>query len=262
MSQTTIDMNCTDYKEALTAEPGFIDESGHLESCADCRGYRDEILSLDEKLIAAMEFAVPELVMPELPDIDTENVVSLSSRRGPPKAVWFAMAASVVLAVFVGIGMTGSDVTEVPQGANGLAHNETELAPTYGTLEEQVLAHVDHEPRALQPSVTPVSDSQLSIAVPTNVATMNHDAGLITFAESCSINGNDVPHLVIQGVHGPITILLMPEESIGESTTIVGVNIKGIILPVGNGSIAIIGGREEQLDQVKENVLDSVMWST
>jgi hypothetical protein len=54
----------------------------------------------------------------------------------------------------------------------------------------------------------------------------------------------------------------MPEESIAEARTLDGVNIKGIILPVGNGSIAIIGDREEQLDQVKENVLDSVMWST
>ena len=95
MSQATVDMNCTDYKEALTAEPGYNDESGHLASCANCQAYREEILSLNEKLIEAMEMPVPELVMPELPDIETENVVSLSSRRETPKAVWFAMAASV-----------------------------------------------------------------------------------------------------------------------------------------------------------------------
>jgi len=34
------------------------------------------------------------------------------------------------------------------------------------------------------------------------------------------------------------------------------------MLPVGNGSIAIIGDRDEQLDEVKKNVLDSVVWST
>jgi hypothetical protein len=91
---------------------------------------------------------------------------------------------------------------------------------------------------------------------------MNRDVGLITYAQSCSINGKDVPHLVIQGAHGPITILLMPHESVAEATTLDGVNVKGIILPVGDGSIAIIGDREEQLDQVKESVLDSVTWST
>jgi len=54
----------------------------------------------------------------------------------------------------------------------------------------------------------------------------------------------------------------MPEEPLAEATPIEGVNIKGVMLPVGNGSIAIIGDRDEQLDEVKKNVLDSVVWST
>jgi hypothetical protein len=153
------------------------------------------------------------------------------------------MAATILLAAVVGIRLTGMGVS-------------------YGTLEEQVLAHVDNEASALLPSSTPVSDRQLSRAVPNEIATMNRDVGLITYAQSCSINGKDVPHLVIQGAHGPITILLMPHESVAEATTLDGVNVKGIILPVGDGSIAIIGDREEQLDQVKESVLDSVTWST
>jgi hypothetical protein len=243
MSQAKTNMKCIDYKEALTADPGFNDESGHAESCADCQGYRVEILALNSKIAAAMEVSVPELVMPELPDIDTQNVVSLSNRRVMSKPAWFAMAATVLLAAVVGIRMMGIGVS-------------------YGTLEEQVLAHVDHEPSALVPSSTPVSDRRLSRAVPKDVATMNHDFGLITYAESCSINGKDVPHLVIQGAHGPVTILLMPHEKVAKATALDGVNIKGIILPVGDGSIAIIGDREEQLNQVKENVLDSVMWST
>ena len=243
MSQTTENMKCTDYKQALTADPGFTDESGHAESCADCRAYSTGIQALNEKIAAALEISVPELVMPDLPDIETENVVSLSSRRVMSKPAWFAIAATVLLAAVIGIRMTGMGVS-------------------YGTLEQQVLAHVDHEPAALLPSSTPVSDSQLSSAVPKDIATMNHNAGLITYARSCTINGKDVPHLVIQGKHGPITILLMPHEEVAEATTLDGVNIKGIILPVGHGSIAIIGDREEELDQVKENVLDSVMWST
>jgi hypothetical protein len=249
-------MNCTDYKNALTAEPGFYDESGHVDSCTDCQAYSDEILALDKKLIVAMEISVPEFVMPEFPDIKTENVVSLSSRRATPKPVWFAMAASVLLAVVVGIRMMGPEVTDVP------LQEHVAMEEFSGTLAEQVLAHVDREPRALRVSSKAVSDRQLSRVVPKNVATVNHDAGLITYAESCRINGKTVPHLVIQGVHGPITILLMPEEPLAEATTLDGVNIKGIMLPVGSGSIAIIGDREEQLDQVKENVLDSVMWST
>ena len=69
-----------------------------------------------------------------------------------------------------------------------------------------------------------------------------------------------MPHLVIQGEHGPITILLMPEEYVAEASSIDGESIKGIILPIGKGSIAIIGDREERLDQIQEKVVDSVTW--
>ena len=243
MSSTSEMMNCEDYKTALTADPGFHDESGHAESCASCQVYRSEILTLNAKLAAALEIDVPELKMPVLPDLDTENVVSLSGRRSVSKPAWFALAATVLLAAFVGIRMTG-------------------MSATYGTLEEQVLAHIDHEPASLQVTSNAVSDSRLLRAVPETIATMNHGAGLITYAQSCSINGKTVPHLVIQGQRGPITILLMPDEKVSKASSVDGVSIHGVILPVGDGSIAIIGEREEQLDHVKQNVLDSVTWDT
>jgi len=132
---------------------------------------------------------------------------------------------------------------------------------TYDSLADEVLAHLDHEPAALLPSTTPVSGERLASVVPANVARMDPGAGLITYAQSCEINGNTVPHLVIQGEYGPITILLMPEEAIAGATPIDGDNIRGVILPVGDGSVAIIGAREEKLDKVEKSVLESVRWS-
>ena len=241
MSQTTNTMNCDNYKEALAANPDFDDESGHEQGCADCQAFHSEILALDERIRAAMELAVPPLRMPELPDLDIENVVALPTRRRLSTPVWFAMAATVTLAVFVGFRA---------------------LAPTAppASLESQVLAHVDHEPMALLPTSTPVADSKLLRVVPSNIATMNHDAGLITFAETCPINGNAIPHLVLQGKAGPITILLLPDEKISETKTLDGENVHGYIVPVGNGSVAIIGTRGEQLDEVQEKVVNSVAW--
>ena len=243
MSRETKMMNCEDYKEALTADPAFDDESGHFDTCVACREYSAEMLALNDDIAAAMALSVPELVLPELPSISVENVVTLSERRAMSKPAWLAIAATVLIAAVVGIRMTGTGVE-------------------YGSLEEQLLAHVDNEASSLLPTSTPVSDNQLARAVPANIASMNHETGLITYAMSCSINGKDVPHLVIQGEHGPITILLMPYEKVAEASRIDGVNVQGIILPVGDGSIAIIGSREENLEKVKQNVLDSVMWST
>ena len=108
----------------------------------------------------------------------------------------------------------------------------------------------------------PVSDGRLNRIVPASVANVNHDAGLITYAQSCVINGKRVPHLVIQGKNGPVTILLMPDEEVDAAVELEGESINGVILPVGNGSIAIIGEEDENLSPIQENLLNSVTWST
>ncbi len=241
MSPMDTKMNCTDYKEALTAEPGFEDESRHAESCAACRAYSEDLLAIDKKIAAALAIDVPALAMPELPDISTNKVVTLPSGRSWSRPAWFALAATVTLGLFIGI-------QSVDMGFIG------------ATLGEQVLAHVDHERDALLVSNVPVSDDRLAQVVPQDLATMNHDSGLITYAQSCTINGKSVPHLTIQGKYGPVTILLMPDEKVSEAVSLDGINIKGVILPVGEGSIAIIGDREEQLDGIQDNILESVTW--
>jgi hypothetical protein len=133
---------------------------------------------------------------------------------------------------------------------------------TYDSLGDEILAHLDHEPAALRVTRVAVSDKRLQNTVPADIARMDHTGGLITYAQSCKINGKRVPHLVIQGESGPITILLMPDEAVAKAEQLEGESIRGVILPVGGGSIAIIGDREEQLDRVEKSVLNSVTWST
>ena len=242
MSRTNETMNCDDYKQALAADPHFDGGAEHVAACAKCQAVRDQLLAFDERLAAAMQLAVPELKIPELPDVDTTNVATLVPKSPLTKPMWLALAATVLIAAFVGVRMTSVD--------------------DFGTIEEQVLAHLDHEPYATRVTDVAVSAERLARIVPTNVATMNANVGLITYAQGCSINGNSVPHLVIQGERGPVTILLMPEESVAEARNIDGNGIQGVILPVGNGSIAIIGERDEPLEALTQNVLDSVAWST
>ena len=134
--------------------------------------------------------------------------------------------------------------------------------PQFDSLGEELLAHMDHEPYALKVTDVPVSDARLARVVAADIARLDHSAGLITYAQSCIVNGHEVPHLVIQGERGPVTILLMPEESVSGPESVVGESIQGVIIPIGNGSIAIFGEREEALDRIERKVLDSVTWKT
>ncbi len=199
--------------------------------------------ALDDKIAGALEIDVPALKLPELPLVDSDNVVSLPARKPFARPAWYALAASVMLAVVIGVRMFGI----------GVSHE---------SLAAEVVAHLDHEPYSLRPSTTPVSDRRLGAVVPADVASMDHSAGLITYAQSCVINGKTVPHLVIQGERGPVTILLMPEERISNAVPLDGENIHGVIVPVGDGSIAIIGAREERLERIEKSVVSSVRWDT
>lgn len=237
-------MNCEDYKQAIGADPSFDGGAGHLSECQSCQSYRRDMQALDEKISRALALDVPELAMPPLDDVDTAHVVSLPPRRRVAMKTWYSVAATVALTVFIGFRY-------------GPGNNSGNIS-----LADEVLAHVTHEPRALLASNEKVSDSHLDDVMPARIAAMDHSAGLITFAETCPISGNDVPHLVIQGEHGPITIMLLPNEKISAAISLNDENSHGVILPVGDGSIAIVGSRDEKLEEVQKKVLQSVTWET
>ena len=233
---------CEEYREAIAADPSFDGGAAHLTQCLSCQAFRDEMQALDLKIGRALALSVPNFDMPEPADIDTSNVTALPQRRfGTP--IWLAVAATVTLAAFIGFRMLGSDLSN-------------------GTLAEQILTHIDFEPYSLRVVDEAVSEQRLQRVMSASVATMDHGASLVTYAQSCRINGRDVPHLVIQGEHGPVTILLMPYEKISGPQSIQGENVTGVILPVGNGSIAIIGVDGERLGRIEEQVMNSVTWST
>lgn len=198
---------------------------------------------LDDMIARALKIDVPELDMPELPEIETGKVTAIRPKRRLSPPAWLAMAATVAVAAIISVRMLGSSVE-------------------YDSLAEQVLAHIDHEPAALVVTDRVVGDDRLHAVVPADLAELDHSAGLITYAQSCVINGRTVPHLVIQGKHGPVTILLMPGEHVDEAIDVMGDHVNGVILPVGDGSIAIVGELEEPLDGIRKKVLSSVTWGT
>lgn len=206
-------------------------------------GEDNKLQELDLKIAKALQIDVPPLVMPELPEIDDTKVSTLPARKRATSPLWFAIAATVVLASSIALRMSG-------------------VFTTYESLAEEVLAHLDHEPAALQVTDVAVSDERLQKAVPANLAIFSRGDALVTYASPCKINGKTVPHLVIQGQYGPVTILLMPEEKVAETTPLDGTNVHGVIIPVGDGSIAIIGAREEALEPIREHILESVTWTT
>ncbi|MDX1480356.1 MAG: DUF3379 family protein [Woeseiaceae bacterium] len=241
-----MEMNDKDLEKRIAAEPfADIDLSGlSAGERQSAEAFRDEMQALDRRISAALSVDVPKLVMPELPQIGDDNVVNMpiSNKRRLTVPEWIGIAASFLLVAVIGARVLDS-------------------GREYPTLAEEVIAHLDHEPRALQVSSEPVAERRLRRVVHRSGAEIDRDLGLITYARSCIINGKEIPHLVMQGESGPITLLLMPGESVDEAVPLEGESINGVILPVGDGSIAIIGERNENIAEIEEQVVDSISWT-
>lgn len=239
-------MNCEAYKEAIAAEPRASVEGAaeHVAGCESCAAFLAEMRSLDARIEKALAIDVPPLRMPELPPVDDGKVVSLRPRARPAVSTpaWIGIAAALALAAIVGIQLIGTDPA------------------VEFSLTDEILAHLDHEPGALVVTDVVVSDERLDRVVNPSIGTLDRSVGLITYAQSCIINGKTVPHLVIQGEKGPVTLLLMPDEAIDSAVSFDGESINGVILPVGSGSIAIVGQQDEALGEIEQRVVDSVEW--
>ena len=240
-------MQDKDYKETIAADPGaaFDDSMLSAEDREAAKAFRDEMRALDEKIARALAIDVPDLQMPALPDLEEDvNVVQMPVRNKPrfTTPAWVGIAASVAVLAVLGARFLGPD-------------------PAYPSLAAEVIAHLDHEPQALRVTTEAVPERRLQNVVHRSGAEIDSGVGLVTYARSCVINGKTVPHLVIQGKLGPITLLLMPDEKVDNATPLSGDGINGVILPVGSGSIAIIGEREENLHDVKQRVVGSVTFS-
>lgn len=246
-------MRCEEYREALLADPSesFAGGSAHTDQCAACRRYRNEIRQFDKRIAAALAIDVPPLRKPALP-----RVAAIDDRRTTPKATrplnkarlpaWIGLAASLVVAAVLGVYMIAPD----------------EVRPT---IAEQVIAHMDHEQASRQVTSEAVPDQVLRRVLGPNASSIGPRVPLITYARSCVINERVVPHLVVQGEYGPVTLILMPDESIDEPIPLSGENVHGTIVPVGTGSIAIIGERPDQVDEINrmgQRLAESVQWRT
>jgi hypothetical protein len=237
-------MNCKEYRESITADPAasFAGAAEHAAECAECEAYRCRILSLDDLIARALAIDVPEIRMPDLPESGRDsNVIPMPARRFTVP-VWLGIAASVVVAATLAIRLLTNDVV-------------------FPSLAAEIVAHLDHEQESRIVTSDAVSDERLGQVIDGKAA-MNAGAGLITYARSCVINGHTVPHLVIQGETGPVTVLLLPDEMIDAAIQLEGVGIRGVILPVGSGSIAIIGERDEPLEKMEKLRVDSMHWTT
>jgi hypothetical protein len=213
----------------------------HLESCHDCNLFSERLLRFESRLERALRVPLP-----------VDNVVPLRAkspraayRAHRPKG-WFAMAASVLLAVVVAGGLW--------------------LSAPGPSLAADVVTHMREEPQAWRRTDVPVQDSQLETVLRDSHLRLGAGSGIVSYANSCDFRGHQVPHLVVQTESGPVTVMVLIHEQVPKPVQFDEQGYRGVIVPVaGHGSLAVLtrgsAADLETIEHIAHRVLDSIAWT-
>ena len=170
--------------------------------------------------------------------------LKVNAPRAPRR--WMALAASVLL----GAAIVGSVLLTLPPSS----------------LAAAVVAHMAGEPEAWRRTDVAVPTPELQQVLKDSKLRLRPDAGIVSYASSCTFRGHRVPHLVVQTSSGPVTVMVLVHEAVRRPTPFDTEGYRGTIVPVpGHGSIAVLmresGISADEIQRIAARVDDSIVWT-
>ena len=236
-------MKCADARFALAADPASRDSAlaAHLTQCPACAAYADDMRELDRRLRAAMAVPVPAGKLPSGPyAVTSSSGPAGGGLAGRPLTRRFALAASVAgVAVLAGLLWAG-----FPRQS----------------LASSVVAHMAEEPDAWGTTVA-LPEAEIASVISRSGVRLDGSLPEITYAHSCWFRGHFVPHLVVQTADGPVTILVLPEETVSSRVGFREGGYQGTLVPAGRGSIAVLARSAADVDAVASRALAAIAYT-
>jgi hypothetical protein len=234
-------MDCARYRRLMMVDPHDPDPQlrEHRASCHDCNLYAERLLRFESRLDRALRVTLSgQPAAAKLPQP--------ASRRPAYRKGWWAMAASVLLAVVVGSTLWLS----VPRPS----------------LAADVVTHMAGEPDAWRRTDIPVPSPALQDVLRDSHLRLAAGAGVVSYASSCAFRGHRVPHLVIQTASGPVTVMVLVHEHETKPVQFDEQGYRGVIVPVaGHGSLAVLARDPDTdpktIEHIAARVLDSIVWT-
>jgi len=222
-------MICEDVQLLIGADP---DAAGreleeHVRGCGGCQALRAQMRRLNADIRRALD--------------DPPNISVPHARRAAPAWREYALAASVVVAVAVALAVWL-------------------LRPT-DTLAREVVAHVKAEPGSWL-SEHQVSAWSIDRALQSSGVGLDLASDKIVYAQSCWFRGHYVPHLVVETTRGPVTVLILRHEQVKARDQFREGGMSGVIVPAGDGSIAVLARGRGQVDDLAGELRQDVHWLT
>ena len=221
-------MNCEEARLLIGANPGADDPAvaEHVAQCADCARYRQELRDMDRVLYAALR-------------VDFDAAAPRSARTRPARIsrrpIW-AVAASLLVIVV---------------GTFAWLLNPRDA------FAEQVVDHVNGEAFSLVRTSEAADPLKLEGILSRSGVRLKVDAApLVSYASGCEFRGHIVPHLVVQTERGPVTVMVLADETV-KSRRIDEGGYSGVVVPAPRGVLVVLG-QDGNVESVAATVLNSL----
>jgi Protein of unknown function (DUF3379) len=214
------------------AEPEVLE---HRRACAECARYADDLEKIDRLVAGALD-DVPVPAAPPPWEIEAQRVVP--TRRNLPG--WYALAATVLLTLFVALIWTAT-------------------ARDRATLIADILRHADKERSVFVASSKRVENPKIEAALKKAGAELIADLP-VSIARICKVRGNVAPHLIVQTRDGAVHVMVLSEERFWRSHSFAQNGYQGRLVPQGKHAFALIGTSEAAVEEAAELAKKGIDW--
>jgi hypothetical protein len=221
---------CLEFRRRVGAEPFAADAAidAHRRECAACARHQDELRAMDGLIRRALEVSPPPRESAAAP--------------APPRA-WRPRFLAIAASLVAGIAVALVVLVAAPRAA----------------IAREVVSHVLHEPGATGSAAAVPPGAVAAVLGPSGMR-LRDGAVSVSFAARCVIDGQVVPHLVVQRPEGPVTVLVLEHRSVARAVRFSQQGYAGVVLPAPRGAIAVVGQDVADLDAVAREVFAAVEW--
>lgn len=220
-------MNCEEFRRKLLEDPHCQDPEflAHRDKCLPCREEEQAVNRLESGLEKLLNVRPP-------PDLKG------SLQRIPRRRHWLPVALAASLAGMAALGAWWM-ATPVDNGN--------------AVMVAEVLHHIKHEPRHLSaaPVLTAGAWKAISPRVQVDTDDWNHK---VTYAAPCEMMGERGLHLILAGDEGPVSVLVIVDQHVGESRLFHEARHRGVLRPLKNGMLAVVSANGRPVDDLAAEI--------
>jgi hypothetical protein len=233
-------MTHEDARTLIGADPedASAELLAHLQTCAECQAYREQMLALNAKLRRALDLDWRKVALRTAPPGAPPASVTVLSRKAPASVAsrkrLFAVAASLAAALTVALTLWLSRPSE--------------------SLAAELVTHVKGEPNSWYQR-QPVDTDRLEAVLRKSGVKLGTGMDPVVYAQSCWFRGHFVPHFVVSTNQGPVTVMILLNEQVGAAQQFKEDGFTGLLVPARTGSIAVISRTPMALEQPARDVL-------